>query len=52
MIKKKMDWMPPVRQKRSQNAAVVYTLVDEIMAVGDALMRISPRTKGDEAAGG
>ena len=31
-----------VRHKRSQNAGVVYTLVDEVMAVVDALMIVSP----------
>jgi hypothetical protein len=41
MTKKKMDWMPPVRHKRSQNAGVAYTLGGEVMAVVDALTRIS-----------
>ena len=34
--------MPAVRHRRSQNA-----LVDEVMAVVDALMRISSRTEGE-----
>jgi hypothetical protein len=29
------DWMPAERHKRSQNMGVVYTLVDEVMAVWD-----------------
>jgi hypothetical protein len=45
MMKHRMDWIPPVRHKRSQNAGVLYTLVDEVMAVVDALMRISLRTE-------
>lgn len=39
--------MPAVRHKRSQNAGVVYTLVDEVMAVVDALMRTSSRTEAE-----
>src|SRR5262249_2796146 len=46
--------MPAERHKRSQNAPVVYTLVDEgatgrpaAAAVVDALMRNSSRTEGD-----
>jgi hypothetical protein len=46
-MNKKMDWMPPVRHKRSQNAGVVYTLVDDVMAVVDALIKISFRPEGD-----
>jgi hypothetical protein len=34
--------MPLVRQKRSQNPRVVYMLADEVMAVVDSLMLISP----------
>jgi hypothetical protein len=30
------DWMPAERHKRSQNPGVLYTLVDEVMAVWDA----------------
>jgi hypothetical protein len=37
--------MPAARHNRSQNAGVVYTLVDEVMAVVDALMMISSRTE-------
>jgi hypothetical protein len=33
-----------MRHKRSQNAGVAYTPVDEVMARVDALMRISSRT--------
>jgi hypothetical protein len=40
MMKQPMDWIPPVRHKRSQNAGVVYALVDD-EAMLDALMRIS-----------
>ena len=39
--------MPPVRQKRSQNALVLYALGDEVLAMVDALMRISSRTEGE-----
>src|SRR6267143_4834944 len=42
MMKSPTDWMPAVRHRRSQNA-----LVDEVMAVVDALMRISSRTEGE-----
>src|SRR6267378_6748880 len=45
MIKSPTDWMPAVRHRRSQNAGVVYALVDEVTAVVDALMRISSRTE-------
>src|ERR1700722_7891911 len=41
MMKSPRDWMPAERHKRSQNAGVVYTLVDEVLATLDALMRIS-----------
>ena len=38
-MNKPTDWMPLVRHKRSQNAPVVYTLVDDdVMAAVDALM--------------
>src|SRR5438034_8846675 len=47
MMNKPTDWMPLVRHKRSQNTGVVYTLVDEVMTVLDALMRISSRTEGE-----
>jgi hypothetical protein len=44
--------MPAVRHKRSQNAGVVYTLLDfalldEVMVVVDAIMRLSSRTESD-----
>ena len=42
--------MPAERHKRSQNAGVVYTLVDEVVPV-DALMRISFRTESDATRG-
>src|ERR1700730_4754835 len=45
MMKSPTDWMPAVRHRRSQNAGVVYALVDEVTAVVDALMRISSRTE-------
>ena len=45
MMNKPTNWMPLVRHKRSQNAGVVYTLVDEVMAVVDALMRTSSRSE-------
>jgi hypothetical protein len=41
MMKRPTDCMPLDRHKRSQNAGVVYTLVDKLVAVVDALMRIS-----------
>jgi len=44
-----------MRHKRSQNTGVVYALVDEVIALVDALMRISSRTEGEfgsPAAGG
>jgi hypothetical protein len=40
-MKKTTKLIPLIRHKRSQNAGVVYTLVDEV----DALMWISSRTK-------
>jgi hypothetical protein len=43
MMKSPRDWMPAERHKRSQNAGVVYTLVDEVLAVVDALMGFSFR---------
>src|SRR6266699_1028225 len=33
MMKSPTDWMPAVRHKRSQNAGVVYALVDEVLVV-------------------
>jgi hypothetical protein len=33
--------------KRSQNTGVLYALVDEVIALVDALMKISSRTEGD-----
>src|SRR2546421_5933519 len=47
MMKQTRNWMPPVRQKRSQNALVLYALGDEVLAMVDALMRISSRTEGE-----
>lgn len=47
-MKNKMDWMPPVRHKRSQNAGVLYTL-DEGMALVDVLMRSSSEQVNSEA---
>src|SRR5260370_14705215 len=48
MMKSRRDRMPAERHKRSQNAPVVYTLVDEALpAVDDALMGISSRTEGE-----
>src|SRR6267378_1833722 len=47
MMKKTTKLMPLMRHKRSQNTLVVYTLVDEVLAMVDALMRISSRTKGE-----
>jgi hypothetical protein len=44
-----------MRHKRSQNTGVVYTLVDEVVAVVDALMWNSSRNEGEfgsSAAGG
>jgi hypothetical protein len=37
-MKQRADWIPAVRHKRSQNAGVVYTLLDDIMAVVDTLI--------------
>lgn len=39
-----------MRHKRSQNAGVVYTLVDETIALVEALMRISLERKVDSQA--
>src|SRR5712691_6464845 len=52
MMNKTTNWMPLVRHKRSQNPRVVYTLVDEVMAVEDAVTRISFRTEGEFGATG
>jgi hypothetical protein len=41
IMKKTTKWMPLWRHKRSQNAGVVYTLVDGVLAKVGALMRIS-----------
>jgi hypothetical protein len=46
-MKKTTKLMPLMRHKRSQNTGVLYTLVDELVTVVDALMRISPRTEGE-----
>lgn len=40
-MNKATEMMPLMRHKRSQNAGVLYTLVDEGVAVVDTLMRIS-----------
>src|SRR5258708_20025152 len=42
MINKPMDWIPLVRQKRSQKPRVANTLVDEVIAVVDVLMLAPP----------
>src|SRR6202048_2274184 len=51
MMNKTTNWMPLKRHKRSQNAGVAYTLVDELVAVVDALMTTSSNTLGACAAG-
>src|SRR5262245_37760291 len=53
MMKKTTKLMPLMRHKRSQNALVVYTLVDAVMVVVDALMRISSHAvdRSGECAG-
>jgi hypothetical protein len=38
MMNRPTNWRPLVRHKRSQNAGVVYPLVDEGTAVVDAVM--------------
>src|SRR3984893_6451641 len=48
MTKKATNWMPAERHKRSQNT-LVFTPVDELVAVVDTLMRISSRTDYSEA---
>ena len=45
MMKNTTNCRPAVRHKRSQNLPVVYTLVDEVMAVVDSLMRVSLQLK-------
>src|SRR5262245_58468668 len=45
-MKQRTDWMPAVRHKRSQNPGVVYTLLDEAVALVGAFMRISSRMEG------
>src|SRR6266567_736397 len=53
MMAKATKLMPLWRHKPSQNPRVVYTLVDEAMAVVDALMRISAlsrRVTGEKTA--
>src|SRR5438309_10819627 len=47
MMAKATKLMPLKRHRRSQNPRVVYGLVDEVIAVVDALMRISVRTEGE-----
>jgi hypothetical protein len=42
MMNKPMDWIPLVRQKRSQKPRVANTLVDEVIAVVDVLMLAPP----------
>src|ERR1700730_7429762 len=49
MMNRPTDWMPLDRHKRSQNAGVAYTLVDDTVAVVDALMRISSPTQVDQS---
>src|SRR6267378_4109805 len=49
-MKQRKDWTPAVRHNRSQNAGVVYTLEEEIVAV-DALMRLSFRNESDATRG-
>jgi hypothetical protein len=41
MMNKPTDWIPADRHKRSENAAVVYRLPDEVVAVIDVFIRIS-----------
>src|SRR3982750_2144987 len=47
MMKTTTKLMPLMRHKRSQNTRVVYTLVDELMALVVSLMRIPSRTEGE-----
>src|SRR5437899_2038553 len=47
MMRKTTKLIPLWRHKRSQNAGVVYTLVDEVLAMVDALMTFSFRTEGE-----
>jgi hypothetical protein len=44
-MKKTTKLMPLWRHKRSQNTGVVYTPVDEVLAVMGALMRVSSRNE-------
>src|SRR6266496_1139208 len=47
MMKKATKLMPLLRHKPSHNPRLAYTLVDEDMAVVDALMRISSQTESE-----
>src|SRR5215472_19131536 len=47
MMKRTTNWIPPVRHKRSQNAGVAYTLVDDVPRVVDVLMRFSSLTESE-----
>src|SRR5215813_15089127 len=47
MMKRTTNWMPPVRQKRSQNAGVAYTLVDDVPRVVDVLMSFPSLTESE-----
>src|SRR5215469_2136168 len=47
MTKRTTNWMPAVRHKRSQNARVAYTLVDDVPGLVDVLMRFPSLTQGD-----
>src|SRR2546425_3194440 len=47
MMAKATKLMRLMRHKRAQNTRVVFTLVDEAVAVVDALMRISSRAAGE-----
>jgi hypothetical protein len=47
MMNSPTDWMPLERHKRSQNTGVVYTLVDEIVSVVEAVMRVSSQAEVD-----
>src|SRR5258708_9986727 len=42
MINKPMDWIPLVRQKRTEKPRVANALVDEVIAVVDVLMLAPP----------
>src|SRR5260370_25971437 len=46
-MKKPTDWIPLVRHSCSHNTGLVFSLVDEVIAVVDALMKTSSRTEGE-----